>query len=174
MSRLKMEIFITAVQNLLLVSHIVLAVESYDGFLRRQLVENEKYRDCELATGNSLTHLTHFLFVCTFQAVITYFLIGFQADFAIFYATTYSLAMASTALGVMLGSAVENPKLGQEFLPVLFVPQMLFAGFFVAPKLIPIWLRWARFICTMTFAFRIIMVAEFDRCCGSVLSLVHL
>ena len=115
-----------------------------------------------------VTHSSHALFVCTFQAVITYFLIGFQADFAIYYATTYSLAMASTALGVMLGSAVENPKLGQEFLPVLFVPQMLFAGFFVAPKLIPIWLRWARFICTMTFALRIIMVAEFDRDCGSV------
>jgi hypothetical protein len=114
------------------------------------------------------TNSARVFLVCTPQAVITYFLIGFQADFAIYYATTYSLAMASTALGVMLGSAVENPKLGQEFLPVLFVPQMLFAGFFVAPKLIPIWLRWARFICTMTFALRIIMVAEFDRDCGSV------
>jgi ABC-type multidrug transport system permease subunit len=100
--------------------------------------------------------------------VISYFLIGFQCDFTIFYATVYALAMASTALGVMLGSAVENPKLGQEFLPVLFVPQMLFAGFFVAPNLIPVWLRWARFICTMTYALRIIMVAEFDRDCGSV------
>jgi len=51
------------------------------------------------------------------------------------------MAMASTALAVLIGSAVEDPKMAIEFLPVLFVPQILFAGFFVNPKLIPIWLR---------------------------------
>jgi hypothetical protein len=39
------------------------------------------------------------------------------------YVTIYSLAMASTALGVLLGCSVEDPKLGQEMLPLLFVPQ---------------------------------------------------
>jgi hypothetical protein len=67
----------------------------------------------------------------------------------------------------MFGSAVENPKLGQEFLPVLLFPDAL-CRVLRSSKLIPIWLRWARFICTMTFALRIIMVAEFDRDCGSV------
>lgn len=57
------------------------------------------------------------------------------------FANCYMLAMASTAMAVMLGCSVEDPKLGQEMLPLLFVPQMLFAGFFVAPDLIPIWLR---------------------------------
>jgi ABC-type multidrug transport system permease subunit len=52
-------------------------------------------------------------------------------------------------------------------LPILFVPQMLFAGFFVTPSLIPVWLRWARYLCTLTYASRILLVAEFDRDCGS-------
>ena len=59
--------------------------------------------------------------------------------------------MASTALAVLLGAALENPKMAQEFLPILFVPQMLFAGFFVVPELIPVWLRWARYLCTLTY-----------------------
>jgi ABC-type multidrug transport system permease subunit len=80
------------------------------------------------------------------------------------WATVYGLAMASTALGVLLGCSVEDPKLGQEMLPLLFVPQMLFAGFFVTPELIPVWLRWARYLCTLTFAIRIILVAEFEDC----------
>jgi hypothetical protein len=71
-------------------------------------------------------------------------------------------------MGVMLGSAVENPKLGQEFLPLLFVPQILFAGFYVAPDLIPVFLRWARYVCSLTYAVRILLVEEFDRDCGSV------
>ena len=100
--------------------------------------------------------------------VICFYLIGSQSSFIIFYAATYALAMASTALGVLLGSGVEDPKLAQEFLPLLFVPQILFAGFYVTPALIPVWLRWARYLCTVTFALRIVLVAEFDRDCGSV------
>lgn len=47
--------------------------------------------------------------------------------------------MASTAIAVLIGSAIEDPKLAMEFLPVLFVPQILFAGFFVNPNFIPAW-----------------------------------
>jgi hypothetical protein len=50
-------------------------------------------------------------------------------------------------------------------LPILFVPQMLFAGFFVAPELIPVWLRWARYLCSLTYAVRIALVAEFGDGC---------
>lgn len=80
------------------------------------------------------------------------------------FASIYALAMASTALAVLLGCAVEDPKLAQEMVPILFVPQMLFAGFFVRPSLIPVWLRWPRYLCTLTYAIRIILVAEFENC----------
>ena len=36
----------------------------------------------------------------------------------------YALAMSSTALAVLLGCAVEDPKMATEFLPLLFVPQV--------------------------------------------------
>lgn len=62
------------------------------------------------------------------QCIITYFLIEFTMDFFLMVGVVYSLAMASTAYAVLLGCAVEEPKLGQEMLPLLFVPQMLFAG----------------------------------------------
>jgi len=66
----------------------------------------------------------------------------------------YALAMSSTALAILLGCAVEDPKLGQEIFPILFVPQMPFAGFFVVPELIPVWLRWEGYLCSLTFAIR--------------------
>lgn len=98
------------------------------------------------------------------MVIITYFLIGFQANIGIVYSTFLTLAMASTALAVCLGCSVEDPKLASEMLPLLFVPQMLFAGFFVPPSLIPSWLSWARYLCTLTYAVRILMVAEFEDC----------
>lgn len=99
-----------------------------------------------------------------FQLIISFWLVNFQGDFAIYLATTYSLGMASTALGVFLGCCFGDPELVQEMLPLLFIPQMLFAGFFVTPGLIPAWLRWAQYLCTMTFAIRILLVAEFEDC----------
>ncbi len=101
------------------------------------------------------------------QAVITYFLIEFRSEFFMFYLNMYVLAMASTALAVFLGCSVEDPKLGQEMLPLLFVPQMLFSGFFVVPDLIPVWLRWARYLCSLTYSIRIALLQEFGNGCGS-------
>jgi hypothetical protein len=58
--------------------------------------------------------------------VITFFMIGFQANFIIFLRIVYILAMSSTALAVLLGCLVEDTKLAQEMLPI--IPQMLVAG----------------------------------------------
>lgn len=102
------------------------------------------------------------------QAILTYYLINFRASFGVFFLTLYALAMTSTALAVFLGCSVEDPKLAQEMLPILFVPQMLFAGFFVAPDLIPVWLRWARYLCSLTYSVRIALVEEFGSSCGSL------
>jgi ABC-type multidrug transport system permease subunit len=98
------------------------------------------------------------------NVVVVYWLVSYKAGFPTIWATSYTLAMASTALAVLIGSSVEDPKVAQEFLPALFVPQFLFAGFFVTPSLIPVWLRWARYICTLTYAVRIFLVAEFKEC----------
>lgn len=124
-----------------------------------------------LVASYFLSRLTMEAFITAFQmlvlAAITYFLIDFRSDFFMFYLNMYVLAMASTALAVYLGCSIEDPKLGQEFLPLLFVPQMLFAGFFVVPDLIPVWLRWARYLCSLTYSVRIALIEEFGKGCGS-------
>lgn len=78
----------------------------------------------------------------------------------------YALAMSSTALSVALGCAIEDTTIGLELFPVLFVPQMLFSGFFVTPSLIPVWLRWGRYACPLTFGLLVAMLEEFSDCGG--------
>merc|ERR1712032_1477274 len=82
---------------------------------------------------------------------ISIFLVGLQSNFFYFLAVEYGLAMSSTATAVMLGCAVEEAKTATELLPLLFVPQLLFAGFFVRSDLIPGWLRWAQYLCSLTY-----------------------
>jgi len=100
----------------------------------------------------------------TTLVTITHWTIGFQINFFLELAICYGLAMSSTALAVMLGCAVEEVKTAAEFLPLLYVPQMLFAGFFVATSLIPKWLRWAQYLCSLTYAVRLFVGLEFKDC----------
>jgi len=98
------------------------------------------------------------------QNLINYFLIGFTASFLLYTAIIYALSMASTAVAVLLGCSVSDAKMAQELLPLLFVPQMLFAGFFVAIELLPSWLRWVQYICSLTYGVRLGLLGEFQEC----------
>lgn len=69
---------------------------------------------------------------------------------------------------MMIGSGVSDPKLSIEFLPMSLIPQILFAGFFVAPDLIPAWLRWLQYVFPLTYGVKLALIHEFDRDCGSV------
>ena len=48
------------------------------------------------------------------------------------------------------------------------MPQILFAGFFVPPELIPDWLVWIMYICPLTYGVRIVLVNEFDGRCDGI------
>ena len=87
-------------------------------------------------------------------------------NFGLYIGITFALSMSSTALAVMLGSSVEDPKLAAEMLSPLFVPQFLFAGFFVAISIVPAWLRWIQYVGALTYATRLMAIAEFDGCEG--------
>ena len=104
----------------------------------------------------------------TTSSIITYFLVGFASPYPIFWSGLYLMACASTAIGVMLGCSVENPEQAVEFLPAMFMPQILFSGFFVPPGLIPVWLNWIRYICPLTYGVGIVLTAEFNGRCNGI------
>ena len=50
-----------------------------------------------------------------------------------------------------LGCAVGDVSQVTELAPVIFVPQLLFAGFFIQTDKIPIFLRWAQYLCGIKY-----------------------
>eukprot|EP00980_Cylindrotheca_fusiformis_P027199 scaffold19324_cov152-Cylindrotheca_fusiformis.AAC.14 len=106
----------------------------------------------------------------TVSTIITYFMVGFSANYGIFWSGIYLMACASTALGVLIGSSVKNPSVAIEYLPAIFLPQILFSGFFVPAELMPDWLAWIRFIFPLTYGVRIVVAAQFDKDCPNMVS----
>ena len=80
------------------------------------------------------------LFSCA-KVFITYFSIKFEMSFFLLLAICYAASIGSTAIAVMVGCVIEDRAVAQEFLPALFVPQLVLSGFFVATDLIPSWIR---------------------------------
>ena len=96
---------------------------------------------------------------------LAYSLIGFQGSFGTFYGGHVFLAMICTAIANVIGAcAGSDQKLAAESLPAIFTPQILFAGFFVTPDLMPVWIRWVQYVCPLTYVIRILLVAEFYKC----------
>jgi hypothetical protein len=99
------------------------------------------------------------------MVTLIYNMVNFRGSMAIYYATTYALAMSGTAMAVMLGVlSGGNGKLAQQLIPLIFIPQLLFSGFFVSPNLIPFCLRWLQYVCVLPYAVRMLIIEEFHNC----------
>mmetsp|Transcript_54955 Transcript_54955/g.129860 ORF Transcript_54955/g.129860 Transcript_54955/m.129860 type:complete len:144 (-) Transcript_54955:21-452(-) len=69
------------------------------------------------------------------------------------------LVSASTSLVISAGSA--NVNMAIQLSPILFVPQILFSGIFIQTSAIPVFLRWAQYLCSLKYAVNLISIVEF-------------
>jgi len=98
------------------------------------------------------------------QSIIVYYMIGFQMTFFQFFTITFTLAMTSTAVSVWLGAIFSNPKSAQALFTLVVVPQFYFSGVFVSTNLIPVWVRWAQYLCSLKYAAGLGYIYEFTNC----------
>jgi len=108
------------------------------------------------------------------MVLIIYFLAGFRGSFSVYFASTYALALASGAMTTFLGTvSCGNEKIAQQLIALVFLPQLLFSGFFVASDLIPSFLSWAQWVCVLTPALRVLLVEEFYDCDDATVETEH-
>ena len=102
------------------------------------------------------------LATCIVQYLLCYFMLDLQGSFFYMVLAAWGLGIGAASSGMMIGCAVTDVKTVSEFAPVLFVPQLLFAGFFIATERIPLILRWAQWLCGIKYAINLILLTEFD------------
>ncbi len=96
------------------------------------------------------------------QFLLAYFLVGFQGSFIYIVLASWGLALAAGSTAVFIGCGIKDMKTAMEVFPLLFVPQLLFAGFFIKTEQIPVFLRWAQYLCSLKYSMNLIIIAEFD------------
>ncbi|GHP11457.1 hypothetical protein PPROV_001018500 [Pycnococcus provasolii] len=92
---------------------------------------------------------------------VMYWMIGFQGNFIFLVLSSFGLGVAATSVAICIGCVTPDVKQAMEATPMVFVPQMLFAGFFVRTDQIPIFLRWAQYMCSLKYSLNLLDLAEF-------------
>eukprot|EP00602_Paraphysomonas_sp_CaronLab_P009194 CAMPEP_0185032880 /NCGR_PEP_ID=MMETSP1103-20130426/21378_1 /TAXON_ID=36769 /ORGANISM="Paraphysomonas bandaiensis, Strain Caron Lab Isolate" /LENGTH=637 /DNA_ID=CAMNT_0027568947 /DNA_START=61 /DNA_END=1974 /DNA_ORIENTATION=- len=107
---------------------------------------------------------------CCIQMAILYNMGHLQGDFIVLMMCSFGVGMVSASVSILVGSVVTDPKQALEIMPIILVPQILFAGFFIRTSQIPIFLRWAQYACGLKYAINIFAINEFasyrDSCDG--------
>eukprot|EP01061_Rhynchopus_euleeides_P003369 TRINITY_DN12629_c0_g1_i1.p1 TRINITY_DN12629_c0_g1~~TRINITY_DN12629_c0_g1_i1.p1 ORF type:complete len:481 (+),score=227.87 TRINITY_DN12629_c0_g1_i1:125-1444(+) len=93
--------------------------------------------------------------------VVFYFMTGLNGNFLFLLMSGSLVAVVSASLALMIGASTTNAETAVNMLPVIYVPQILFSGFFVSSSQIPVWLRWAQWACPMKYGINLATVIEF-------------
>ncbi|KAF4676405.1 hypothetical protein FOL46_002909 [Perkinsus olseni] len=96
------------------------------------------------------------------SVAILYNMMGLNGPFLEIWLAVFLLASAIASTAVMAGCFAPNPKTAMEAGPLLFVPQILFAGFFVDLSEVPAFLRWVQYLCSLKYAMNLLFIAEFS------------
>lgn len=99
---------------------------------------------------------------CALILIILYWSIDLQGRFIYILLSIFGLFMASNSVAVVLGSLVTDVKTITELAPLLFIPQILFAGFFIRTSSIPVFLRWAQWLCSLKYTVNLVLLTEFN------------
>lgn len=93
--------------------------------------------------------------------LISYWVMELQGNFFYLVVISTVLAVSAASTALWIGCSVANAQQAQEFAPLLFVPQILFTGIFIQISLIPEWLRWLQYLCSLKYAINLACIVEF-------------
>lgn len=112
--------------------------------------------------SKSIVELPLTLCVSIVQYILIYNMMQLQGFFVYEVLAAWGLGLASASVAVALGCAIPDVKNVTEMAPLLFVPQILFAGFFIKMSQVPVFLRWVQYLCALKYAMNLILMVEFD------------
>lgn len=110
----------------------------------------------------------YFVGACLIIAIV-YNMESMQGSWIILILEIFLLQVVSASYAFLIGAAVNNVKQAQELAPLIFVPQLLFTGFFVSISQIPPSIQWVQYLCSLKYGLNLGMITELggNRCQGS-------
>ena len=154
-----MNISFNAIQNVILIFP-----DERPVFLRE--VNNNMYSVSPYFWAKIVSELPFAIMTPTIFGCIVYFLIGLNTltidIFLIFLLTLILIYNASSGYSLIISASFSDKQLAVTLTPVLIIPFMLFAGFFVSTENIPIFLKEFEYLSIFKYGYTALLVNQFE------------
>lgn len=94
--------------------------------------------------------------------IVTYWLVGLQVSFLVGTLVAALMGTVAASVSLFMGAISSSVEVAIQLVPLLFVPQILFAGLFIPITSIPEWIQWPQYLCFLKYALNIVLIAEFN------------
>lgn len=114
------------------------------------------YRDISYFVGKQLCELPRALFFNTLMITIVYFMAGLRENAGAFFTLlliAVLVALGGEGLAQTLSVFAGDEQTAAAVVPVAVIFQVLFGGFFISPVAMPAYIRWARWLSFIYYAF---------------------
>lgn len=154
-----MNISFNAIQNVILIFP-----DERPVFLRE--VNNNMYSVSPYFWAKIISELPFAILTPTIFGCIVYYLIGLNQltpdIFLIFLLTLILIYNASSGYSLIISASFSDKQLAVTLTPVLIIPFMLFAGFFVSTDNIPIFLKEFEYLSIFKYGYTALLVNQFE------------
>lgn len=154
-----MNIAFNAIQNVILIFP-----DERPVFLRE--VNNNMYRTAPYFWAKIISELPFSLMTPVIFGSIVYYAIGYTphfSNFVMFLLTLILIYNASSGYSLIISAGFSDKQLAVTLTPVLIIPFMLFAGFFVSSSKIPVYLKEFEYLSIFKYGYQALMHNNFDR-----------
>lgn len=102
----------------------------------------------------ALTNLCHL--------TVVYFLVGLNGNFAYWFLCLLAVSIACNSFGWLISCISKSTLTAMQLLPLVFLPQILFAGVIVNISLVPASVSWLQYFCYLKYIFNLVFLNEFS------------
>ena len=88
-------------------------------------------------------------------------MIEFHGSFILDVIIAWLIGLCAASTALVFGCLAASAQQAVQAAPIIFVPQILFAGLFVKVDQIPVWIRWAQYLCSLRFGMNLYLLNEF-------------
>lgn len=153
-----MNISFNAIQNVILIFP-----DERPVFLRE--VNNNMYGSSPYFWAKVISELPFSIMTPVIFGSIVYYLIGFNPafeNFVFFLIILILIYNASSGYSLIISASFSDKQLAVTLTPVLIIPFMLFAGFFVSSDNIPVFLKEFEYLSIFKYGYESLMHNQFD------------
>ena len=100
------------------------------------------------------------IFTLVYQ-LICYWMVGFDSSFGELYLSMILCSLSTGSVGLIVGCFAQNTAEALQFMPIAFVPFILFTNFVVSLDQIPIWMRWLQWLDPYMYVVDALCITEF-------------